>query len=138
VTIYLDTSALAKLVVAEQETTALRNWLGRRADQPLVTNSIGEVELQRLASRISQRALAAAVLLLARIDRMQLTPTGLATAATIPPPEVRTLDALHIASAAELTDLSAVVTYDLRMASAATGYGLTVVSPGRRGTRHRP
>ncbi len=89
------------------------------------------VELRRLAARISQEALSTAVLLLARIGVLGLTPEALALAAEIPPPEVRTLDALHIASAAQLSDLQAVVTYDLRMTAAAARYGLPVAAPGR-------
>lgn len=128
--IYLDTSALAKLIVAEHESEPLRAWLEARQPAVLITNSIGGVELHRLAARVSQQASAAAVLLLARIDLLSLTPGALATAAHLPPPEVRTLDALHIASAAELSDLEALVTYDHRMRAAALGYGLPVENPG--------
>ncbi len=126
--IYADTSALAKLVVAEPETPALRDWISRQ-DARLVTNSIGVVELRRLAARVSQQALDTATLLLGRIDRVSLTPAALALAGQLPPPEVRTLDALHIASAAELLELRAVLTYDRRLADAAAGYGLPVESP---------
>ncbi len=129
-TVYLDTSALAKLVVTEQESDELRAWLQRRAGTPMITNSVGVVELQRFALRVSREALATAVLLLARIDRLEMTPASLAIAATLPPPEVRTLDALHISSAAQLVDLEAILTYDRRMATAALGYGLPVESPG--------
>jgi hypothetical protein len=52
-----------------------------------------------------------------------------ALAAQLPPPEVRTLDALHIASAAGLAELDALVSYDQRMLQAARGYGLPVASP---------
>lgn len=128
---YLDTSALAKLIVAEPETAALREWLSDHHDLPLVTSSIGAVELQRLAARVSQPASSAAVRLLARLDVVSLTPGALAAAAQLPPPEVRTLDALHLASAAELSDLQALVTYDHRMAAAGLAYGLPVVTPGR-------
>lgn len=128
--IYLDTSALAKLMAAEDESEPLRAWLGDRRSVPLITNSIGAVELHRLAARVSQQASSAAVLLLARIDLLSLTQGALLTAAHLPPPEVRTLDALHIASAAELGDLEALVTYDHRTHAAAAGYGLPVASPG--------
>lgn len=131
VTIYLDTSALAKLVVSEPESTDLRQWLRERTSVPLVTNSIGVVELRRLAARINQEALSTAVRLLARIGVIGMTPDALTLAAEIPPPEVRTLDALHIASAALLSDLQAVVTYDQRMATAAIAYGLPVAAPGQ-------
>lgn len=128
--IYLDTSALAKLVLAENESDALRDWVGARAGAPRITNVVGVLELQRLAARVSQSALGSAIRLLTRIDQLSLTPAAVARAAELPPPEVRTLDALHIASASELTDLEAIVTYDLRMMSAAAGYGLPVASPG--------
>jgi len=130
VSIYFDTSALAKLVLVEGESRALRAWIRARPDAPRVTNSIGVVELQRLAARVSQAALTVAVQLLARIDQLELTPIALARAGQLPPPEVRTLDALHIASAAELSDLEAIVTYDVGMIAASAGYGLPVKSPG--------
>lgn len=126
--IYADTSALAKLVVAEAETPVLRDWISRQ-DAGLVTNSIGVVELRRLAARVSQQAVDTATLLLGRIDRVSLTPAALALAGQLPPLEVRTLDALHIASAAELLELQAVLTYDPRLADAAAAYGLPVESP---------
>ena len=128
--IYFDTSALAKLVVDEAETEALRSWIGLRRDSSRVTNVVGVVELQRLAARIGQAEFGVAVQLLARIDQLDLTPTAVAAAARIPPPAVRTLDALHIASASELADLEAMLTYDVRMISAAQDYGLQVMSAG--------
>ncbi len=128
--IYFDTSALAKLVLVESESDALRAWVRARPEIPRMTNSVGVVELQRLAARVGQSALSTAVQLLTRIDQLDLTPIALARAAQLPPPEVRTLDALHIASASELVDLDVIVTYDSRMITAATGYGLPVASPG--------
>ncbi|MEP6649583.1 MAG: type II toxin-antitoxin system VapC family toxin [Lapillicoccus sp.] len=128
--IYADTSALAKLVVAEDETPALRRWLEPRLQQiTLVTNVIGEVELRRLAARLGQDVPRAAASLLAQVDILTLTNTALVAAAQLLPVDVRTLDALHVASAAELADLDSVLTYDLRMASAARGLGLPVVTP---------
>lgn len=127
--IYADTSALAKLVVAEAETPALRSWIARQSSG-LVTNPVGVVELQRLAARVSPDAERTALLLLSRIDRISLTAAALAFAGQLPPPELRTLDALHVASAAELVDLVALLTYDRRMAEAAAHLGLPVESPG--------
>ncbi len=129
--IYFDISGLAKLVVVEAESASLRAWIAQRPGRSLVTNVIGAVELQRLSARSSQQALATAVTLLGRIDLLDLTPAVLALAGQLPPPEVRTLDALHIASAAQLADLEVLITYDSRMARAAVGYGLPVESPGR-------
>ncbi len=129
-TVYLDTSALAKLVVVEAETQAQRDWLAARAQVPRVTNVVGEVELQRLAARVSQLAVSAALQVLARLDRVDLTAATVLRAAQFPPPEVPTLVALHLAAASELSDLVAVVSYDRRLVSAARAYGLPVVSPG--------
>ncbi len=126
--IYADTSALAKLVVAEAETPALRAWLSEQ-NARLVTNSVGVVELRRLAARVSQQAVDTATLLLGRIDRLSLTPAALALAGQLPPAELRTLDALHLGSAAELADLQVLLSYDHRLADAAADYGLPVVAP---------
>jgi predicted nucleic acid-binding protein len=126
--IYADTSALAKLVVAEAETPALRRWISHQ-EARLVTNAVGVVELRRLAARVSQQAVDTATRLLARIDRLALTPAALTLAAQLPPAELRTLDALHLGSAAELLDLQVVLSYDRRLADAAAGYGLPVVAP---------
>lgn len=86
--------------------------------------------MHRPAARVSQPALNAALQLLARIDQLDLTPSALSVAAQLPPPDVRTRDALHIASASELIDLEAIVAYDSRMISAALGYGLPAACPG--------
>jgi predicted nucleic acid-binding protein len=127
--IYADTSALAKLVRAEAETQSLRAWLSERRDQPVITNLTGVVELQRFARRVSREVEDAATLLLRRLDRIDLTGTTFALAADVPPATVRTLGALHIASAVELPGVTAFVTYDERQASAAEAFGLRVVSP---------
>ena len=127
--IYADTSALAKLVSLEPETAALRAWLRQRVGEPLATNMIGVVELQRVAARISAETAEAAVRLVRRIDRRELIGTTFALATQVPPPAVRTLDALHIASAAEATDLSVMLSYDARMVEAAAAFGLPVASP---------
>ncbi len=129
--IYADTSALMKLVRDEAESDALARWLADHARHrtSVTTNVIGIVELHRAAARVSPEAVATATVLLARIDKREITPTAVALASEMPPPQLRTLDALHIASAAELPQLSAFVTYDEQLASAAEGYGLPVVSP---------
>ena len=126
-----DTSALMKLVREEAESDGLAQWLDDHAHHhpSVVTNLIGIVELRRAAARVSPAAVATANLLLARIDKRELTRTAVALASEMAPPRLRTLDALHIASAAELPELSAFVTYDDRIASAAADYGLPVVSP---------
>jgi hypothetical protein len=66
VSVYFDLSALAKLVLVEDESDTLRAWIGDRREAPRITNSVGVVELQRLAARVNQAALNAALQMLAR------------------------------------------------------------------------
>lgn len=133
--IYADTSALAKLIREEPDSAALRawlsDWLGRRtvAEQLVAVNQVGVVELRRFAARVSQQHVSLTQQLIQRLQRIEVTPTAYALAGDVPPPAVRTLDALHIASAAELPGLTAFVTYDHRMAEAAAAFGLPVVAP---------
>ncbi|MGI9155944.1 MAG: type II toxin-antitoxin system VapC family toxin [Marmoricola sp.] len=127
--IYADTSALAKLLVDEPQSEALGAWLDARPDQALTTNTIGVVELHRFAGRIGPEIDRAATRFLASVDTVPLTPAAVALAGRLSPPAVRTLDALHIASAAELPDLTYLVSYDHRMLEAAADYGLPVASP---------
>lgn len=128
--IYLDASALAKLVLTETETPALQTWLAQRPTESRFTNVIGSVELRRLAARASTNAVAAAAEVLEGVDEMALTSSAARIAAVLAPPALHTLDALHVASASEIAELSALVSYDTRVIAAATAYGLPVVSPG--------
>lgn len=128
--IYADTSALAKLVVEVPESAALRAWLRERTDEELAVNMIGAVELQRAVGRVDPTALPRAMRLLRSLTRIEVTGATWALAATISPPTVRTLDALHIASAAILApELTAFLTYHERMGEAAGALGLPILTP---------
>ena len=126
--VYLDTSALVKLVRAEAESAALRRYLTAR---PVRTSSaLVRVELVRAARRHDAEAVAAAHRLLGAIDLITLD-EGLLDAAALIGPEVRSLDAIHLASAVALgAHLAALVTYDVRMKAAAASLGLPVASLG--------
>lgn len=129
--IYLDTSAMVKLVVAEPESAALIGWLNTRSEQPLVTSMIGRIELIRAASRLGAAASAAAHQLLASVDILILTDTIAGLAATLAPSQLRTLDAIHLATAHLHRDtLAAVCAYDRRLIAAAHDQQLPVTSPG--------
>ncbi|MCB1302588.1 MAG: PIN domain-containing protein, partial [Tetrasphaera sp.] len=65
--IYVDTSALAKLVVDEAESAALSAWLDERADEILATSILTRVELVRAATRHSAQARLAALALLGEL-----------------------------------------------------------------------
>lgn len=128
--IYLDTSAIAKLLVTEAESTALRSWLNERLDMPLVTSIIGRVELLRVVGRHAPHLTDAAHTLLEQMLIAGLTPGIIRRAETLPPPELRSLDALHLAAAIDLReDLSHLVTYDNRLVEAALSHGLPVTQP---------
>jgi predicted nucleic acid-binding protein len=134
--IYLDSSAMVKLVVAEPESGTLIDWLNERTDPvgevALVTSTIGQIEVLRVAMRSSAAAVAAARQQLDTIDTLLLTDSIVAKASTVGPPELRTLDAIHLATAdAYRESIHVFCAYDGRLLDAARARGLTVASPGR-------
>jgi predicted nucleic acid-binding protein len=130
--LYLDSSALVKLVQREAQSDALRRFLRRhRADQ-LVTSALSRVEVVRAVLIGGPAAIAHARRQLSRLDQILLSTEVLDRAATLTPNvQLRSLDAIHLAAAQVVGgDLQAVVTYDLRMAEAAQNLGLAVERPG--------
>ncbi|MHB8644138.1 MAG: type II toxin-antitoxin system VapC family toxin [Gaiellaceae bacterium] len=124
--LYVDASALMKLVRREAETTALetesRRW------PTLVTSVLGVIELRRAAQRerVSSTRVEA---VLARLNAIELDAGIRETAGTLEHP-LRTLDAIHLATAISLEDeLGAFACYDARLVQAATTEGFVVVSP---------
>src|SRR3982750_3295641 len=131
---YVDTSALVKLVVRESESGALEGalltWRG------LATSTITTVELPRAARRAradgrdSVAGDDAIDILLAALALIPISALVRQAAATLEPVELRTLDAIHLASAMTLgNDLPAVITYEQRMTPAAAALGLQVAAP---------
>jgi predicted nucleic acid-binding protein len=131
---YCDTSALVKLVLTEQETGAIEDAV-ESGNWQLVTSELTVAELGRAARRGGPEYIAKArVLLDSGIDILRLSRAIFERAAELDPPGLRTLDAIHLASALSLgTACNGVVTYDARMQQAARIVGLTVVAPGRDG-----
>jgi len=132
--IYLDSAAVVKLVREEDETPALVTWLNERAGERLVASALVEVEVPRALRRSQPEVLGAVAATLARIDRVELDAAIRATAAAYVDSHLRSLDAVHLATADQLVasgkDVSAFVTYDKRLAEAARTASLTVVAPG--------
>jgi uncharacterized protein len=131
--LYLDSSAIVKLAVREPETAALQEELMRWS--LCATSSITTIEVSRAAARArgQERSVlpprSVAALLSAGVE-MVLTDHVRRTASTLAPPELRALDAIHLASALALgRDLAAVVTYDIRMQRAAEARRLPVLVP---------
>jgi predicted nucleic acid-binding protein len=127
--VYLDSSALVKLVLAEPESATLAAWLP--SDLQPTSSAIARTELIRAVAGGGSEAVARARALLGRIDLITIDDVVLDAAALIGPPTLRTLDALHLASAMSLgDDLGAFVAYDRRLLEAAMGVGLATASPG--------
>lgn len=128
--LYVDTSALVKLVVHESETAALRRLLVSRPDEQLVTSALSRSELVRAARRAVPEAMIRARTVLRGVRPVAVTPAVLDDAAELEPAALRSLDAIHLASARQLgADLAGLVTYDRRMAAAAERHGLPLLAP---------
>jgi predicted nucleic acid-binding protein len=126
---YLDASALAKLVVLEAETAALENDAAHRAG--LLTSRLGATELRRAAARGGQRRIMQQVEdVLAAVALVEVSPAILERAGRLASVELRTLDAIHLASALTLPFAEMdFISYDARLADAARSCGLTVRQP---------
>lgn len=126
---YLDSSAIVKLTVREPESLALRRYLRRR--RPLVSSALARTEVLRALLTTGDEGMARGRSVLQRIDLVRVNDRILDVAGRLLPPELRSLDAIHLATARELEDeLRALVTYDDRMAAAARRPGYRVVQPG--------
>jgi predicted nucleic acid-binding protein len=131
--IYLDSSALLKLVRAEAESADLTAWLAERPDAPLVSSALVEVEVIRACRRIDERLVGIGRALLGVLDVVPLDGQVLETAAELSGPGLRSLDVLHLASALVLDpDLDVFVAYDARLVAAARAVGLEVATPSTR------
>ncbi|MGC4173801.1 type II toxin-antitoxin system VapC family toxin [Demequina sp.] len=124
---YLDTSAALKLLVEEAESDAFARFVTE--EQPgLVASFLLETELRRAAQRqpaITQEAVSG---LLAGVGMLDAPPGDFREAGLIPGQNLRSLDALHLVAAIR-AGVDQLLTYDARMAGAASALGLTVHAP---------
>jgi predicted nucleic acid-binding protein len=126
--IYIDSSAIVKLAVAEPESASLRRYLRRRG--PLVVSALARTEVGRALLPIGPVAVRRGIDVLARLDLIRVSDRILADAATLMPAHLRSLDAIHLATIRQLgASITRVVTYDERMGKAVGAVGLTVVAP---------
>ncbi|MDQ6775418.1 MAG: type II toxin-antitoxin system VapC family toxin [Actinomycetota bacterium] len=125
---YVDSSAIVKLVVAEPESQALRRDLARRRE--LVTSALSRTEVTRALLPLGPEGLRRGDAVLRTMQLMRVNDRVLSEAGRLQPAELRSLDAIHLATARRLgATLKRIVTYDARMADAARAMGLSVVSP---------
>lgn len=126
--VYVDSSAIVKLVVRERESAALRRYLRRR--RPLVSSALARAEVARALLPLGADAIARGREVLGRIDLARVNDRVLTAAGSILPQDIRSLHAIHLATAESLgADLARVVTYDERMSHAARALGLAVAAP---------
>jgi len=130
--LYLDTAALVKLVRREVASDALVDWLAAQPDELLLSSALAEVELPRALRRTEPALLAAIPALLARVAVYEIDALVRTTAAAYTDPTLRVLDAIHLATADAVLadDLTAFVTYDRHLLTAASALGLPTASPG--------
>jgi predicted nucleic acid-binding protein len=122
---YLDSSALVKLIRPEPETDALRRFLGDPW-RPMMLSELGVTEVRRASRRVALDPTEA----LASCEIVRLTADVLEHAAGLDPPSLRTLDAIHLATALSLgSELDAFVAYDERLLAAAAQHGLPTAAP---------
>lgn len=127
--VYLDASAIVKLVVREKETTSLVNYLG---DAEPVSSEIAEIEVVRAAYLRTGdvESIARAEAVLRRFSLVALDDELRRDAARARPADLRSLDAIHFASCLRLAkQLDAVVVYDRRLTEALRANALRVEAP---------
>jgi len=128
VAVYLDASAAAKLLVDEPESAALAEWLQERSER--ASSALLRTELIRAIGRRTPERLRRARRIIGRLTLIDIDDDLLNRAADLEPFTIRSLDAIHLASALRLADeLEAIVTYDRRMIEGASRLGLPVASP---------
>lgn len=126
--VYLDSSALVKLVVLEPESKGLARHLGERPVR--ASCALARVEVIRAVRTHGRTAVDRARQLLEGVSLLRLDDVLLDHAAALNGGTLRSLDAIHLAAARALGQgLAEVITYDHRMADAARRLGLPVIAP---------
>ncbi|MHB8718202.1 MAG: type II toxin-antitoxin system VapC family toxin [Candidatus Dormibacteria bacterium] len=129
--IYLDSAALVKLIRREHATPELMEWLNANPDAPLASSTLAEVEVPRALLRVAPEALPAVAATLAQLYRVEMDAEIRADAGSLSDPDVRSLDAIHLATARAMgEELTAFVSYDRRLLRAGEALGLPTISPG--------
>lgn len=123
---YVDASAIVKLVIDEPESMALLHWYHQC--ERVVTSRVGVIETRRAVRRRDHEPDQLAAVL-ARLEVFELDRQVDRVAGRLGPPALRTLDAIHLATALSIQSVDAFVTYDDRQADAARAVGLPVVRP---------
>lgn len=125
---YLDSSAIVKLVIAEAESAPLRRHLRRRG--PLTSSALARTEVLRALLDEGEVGVARGREVLSRLNLVRVNDRVLSAAGSLVPSELRSLDAIHLATALRLgDDVRELITYDERMIVAAKALGFRTASP---------
>lgn len=126
--IYLDTSAVLKLIKAEAESVALGAHLRDRTD--LVSSTLLIVEARRGTLRSAPQRMPRLDLFLTRVGTVDISDPVIESASRIHDPMLRSLDAIHLATALLIRDdLDELITYDTRLREAAEAHGIPTTAP---------
>lgn len=134
--IYLDSAAIVKLAHPEAESLALQSWLAQRPGVLRVTSALAEVEVPRAISRHAPGSQQNVPVVLGTVARFEIDLAVRTLAASYTDSHLRSLDAIHLATAQVLTaelgePVDAFVTYDRRLLRAATSAGFSTANPGQ-------
>ena len=125
---YLDSSAMVKLVVHEPESAVLARFL--RGKRPVVSSALARVEVCRACHSLGPKIDRRVREVFSRVEFVRINDRVIEIAASLEPGELRTLDAIHLATASLFSEsLARVVTYDVRMAAASRALGWAVSAP---------
>lgn len=128
---YFDSSALLKLLFEEPESAQLERWASEQSAIPAVSSELVKIEVIRAARRLDRQVLPAARRLVAQLDLVPMTSDLIESAGDVGSDLLRSLDAIHLASALSLgSALTAFVAYDTRLTAAAQGADLPIAQPG--------
>ena len=126
---YIDTSALVKLVEVEESSAALHRWIDEHRPE-LVSSDLLRTEFIRAVNRVRHVDPIYVEDALAAIDTLPASTDLFDAAGVIGHSGLRTLDAVHLATAVQLGEgCEGMITYDNRLADAATAAGLDVLAP---------
>lgn len=126
--IYIDTSALLKLVHPEPESMPLRTWLARHPGD-LLSSALVRAEARRALLRNDPAAIPQLARVLSFVAQIPVSEAILDRAVLLPDPGLRTVDAIHLASAVLTAGITTMLVYEKRLADAARAMALTVASP---------
>jgi uncharacterized protein len=125
---FLDSSAIVKLAVDEQESESLKRYLGGTT---FASSALARTEVIRAVHRREPHRVGIALDIVRQAQLISVTTADLDLAARLNPASLLSLDAIHLAAAMRLGDeLEAFVTYDERLLAAAAALGMPVASPG--------